>query len=196
MNVIGLNDMKLRSDYVYDATQKTDIGTAISNLNNAISDLNNSIASLNTKLASKVEFPNNTLVLVGDDVKIGDQNIAGTLIVQGNNGDGNVEVRRTNGTKITSILDLNNSIASVNNKTSLLVKTYWVNTQANTQCISYTAPSISNYSFICWLGVTSNGFVGTPYLNPYGSASTQIWDRNISYSSSNTYSLCALYQHN
>ena len=42
--------------------------------------------------------------------------------------------------------------------------------------ITFTAPS--GYKFLCWVGVSSQGFVGSPYLESYTSSSTKIWDNH------------------
>lgn len=54
-------------------------------------------------------WANNTLYPIGDDVKIGDQNVGGTLVVQGANADGDVQIRKQNGSVITSIRTLYNN---------------------------------------------------------------------------------------
>ena len=61
------------------------------------------------------KFNNGTLYDVGDDVAIGDQNVTGTLIVQGKNGDGAIEFRNPSGAKLgTSIHTGNIGSQSVN----------------------------------------------------------------------------------
>lgn len=58
-------------------------------------------------------WANNTLYPIGDDVKIGDQNVRGTLVVQGANADGDVQIRKQNGSIITSLRSVyNNQLTS------------------------------------------------------------------------------------
>lgn len=57
--------------------------------------------------------------------------------------------------------------------------------------VSVSADSYSGYTFYCWVGVASIGFVGTPYIEDYSSSSTKIWDRN---GASGSYRAWAMYR--
>ena len=56
-----------------------------------------------------------------------------------------------------------------------------------------TAPNIRGYNFLCWIGVSSIGFVGTPYLEDYVSQSTKVWDKNPGSGSYHGYPLYVKY---
>lgn len=57
--------------------------------------------------------------------------------------------------------------------------------------------AITGYTFVCWIGVTSNGWIGTPYLNQYDDNPTMIWDLNYhAAGDAYYYTLCALYKKN
>ena len=46
---------------------------------------------------------------------------------------------------------------------------------ANTAKVAITAPTVSGYSFVCWIGVATNGWVGDPYVQNQGASSTNVW---------------------
>lgn len=41
--------------------------------------------------------------------------------------------------------------------------------------VSLSAPSVSGYTFLCWVGSTTTGWVGGTYIESMNSASTRIW---------------------
>ena len=41
--------------------------------------------------------------------------------------------------------------------------------------VSLSAPSVSGYTFLCWVGSATTGWVGATYIESMNSASTRIW---------------------
>ena len=39
-----------------------------------------------------------------------------------------------------------------------------------------TAPDISGYTFVGWIGCSTWGNVGTPYMEDYSAKTTNVWD--------------------
>lgn len=57
-----------------------------------------------------------------------------------------------------------------------------------------TAKSVSGYTFLCWIGFSSNGWVGSPYVPDFSSPSQIIWDNGYTTTTSNhKYAGYALY---
>ncbi len=46
----------------------------------------------------------------------------------------------------------------------------------NTLACKITAPDISGYTFVGWLGCSTQGNVGTPYMEDYSAKTTNVWD--------------------
>ena len=40
-----------------------------------------------------------------------------------------------------------------------------------------TAPAVDGYIFVCWVGVATEGDVGTPYIEEATSTTTNVWDQ-------------------
>ena len=39
-----------------------------------------------------------------------------------------------------------------------------------------TAPDVDGYTFVGWLGCSTQGNIGTPYMEDYSAKSTNVWD--------------------
>lgn len=63
-------------------------------------------------------------------------------------------------------------------------------------CLAFTAPTVDGYTFVCWVGVASNGNVGAPYVNGMQYSSIQIWDNYMIGHGITSYTAWALYRKN
>ena len=61
---------------------------------------------------------------------------------------------------------------------------------------SVTADTINGYTFVCWLGCASSGWVGATYLQDMDAATTKVWFVYSAYSSGGTVLTWALYRKN
>ena len=50
--------------------------------------------------------------------------------------------------------------------------------KAENAAIAITAPNVSEYSFVCWIGVASQGFVKGCYIDTPNSPTATIWFAN------------------
>jgi len=65
-------------------------------------------------LTGKVNFPNNTLNTFGDDIDVGDGNVAGHLVIQGKNGNTGIVFRKYNDLNTTAQITFNGSSFDIN----------------------------------------------------------------------------------
>lgn len=65
-------------------------------------------------LTGKVNFPNNTLNTFGDDIDVGDGNVAGHLVIQGKNGNTGIVFRKYNDLNNTAQITYNGSSFDIN----------------------------------------------------------------------------------
>lgn len=59
-----------------------------------------------------------------------------------------------------------------------IVKAQWTNSpsyNAGAKLQDVTAPTVDGYTFVCWLSVVSNGWVGAPYISAPDLQNTAIW---------------------
>lgn len=61
-------------------------------------------------------------------------------------------------------------------KTTTYVGSVTVN--SGTQGVAITANVAGNAKFVCWLGVSSVGFIGSPYIVDMDKENTSIYDKN------------------
>lgn len=47
--------------------------------------------------------------------------------------------------------------------------------QAEIAAVAITAPSVSGYNFVCWIGVASHNFVRSCYIDTPDSVTANIW---------------------
>ena len=47
--------------------------------------------------------------------------------------------------------------------------------EANNNHVALTAPTVTGYRFVCWVGVTTNGWVNWVNIEHYDRVSTNIW---------------------
>ena len=59
------------------------------------------------------------------------------------------------------------------------------------QGVTINAPNVDGYTFVAWIGVASNGFVGSPYIESCVNATTHIFDANVA--GGQSYNAYALY---
>ena len=93
--------------------------------------------------------------------------------------DGNVDAAGT----ITgaSVGDANGTLADLRDSVSQLLTTRSVRATitANNDHVAITAPAVSGYTFLCWVGVATNGWVNWSYIEHYNKASTNIWTTKV-----------------
>lgn len=61
------------------------------------------------------------------------------------------------------------------NSPAILTRTVSVTLPANSTNVSITAPTVSGYTFLCWLGVASQGSVKLAYLDGLTGTNQRIW---------------------
>lgn len=76
---------------------------------------------------------------------------------------------------------------------SIVVRWKTVTLPANSSSVSITAPSVSGFEFVCWLGNASSGFVKLAYIENVINSSTTLWVESTS-SSAITFNVYALYK--
>ena len=64
---------------------------------------------------------------------------------------------------------------------------------ANSSSVSITAPSVSGFDFVCWLGNSSSGAVKLAYIENMRQSSTNLWVESTR-SEATTFNVYALYQ--
>lgn len=77
--------------------------------------------------------------------------------------------------KIKGILDTK---ADKTTASGLKVENVIVDTKTEGS-IQLTANVTGNNKFVCWIGVASIGFLGTPYISDFDKPTTHIFDRNM-----------------
>ena len=65
-------------------------------------------------------------------------------------------------------------LKNLNNFLHVEYTTYKV-PKAENAAIAITAPNVSEYSFVCWIGVASQGFVKSCYIDRPGNPNSTIW---------------------
>lgn len=76
--------------------------------------------------------------------------------------------------------------------------TYYKVPKAENAAIAITAPNVSEYSFVCWIGAASQGFVKDCYIDKPDSSTAAIWftQSTVDISDSNRVTAYALYVKN
>ena len=91
----------------------------------------------------------------------------------------------------SDITHLNSRIANylvVRNQSGTITRAHGSNS-------NITAQTVEGYTFLCWLSVVSNGWIGNLYIERQDVASTRVWSANYGYSDTGTgqYVAYALY---
>lgn len=85
---------------------------------------------------------------------------------------------------------LNNLASHVNNQ--IISRTFSAVTTGG-EASPLTAENVDGYNFLCWVGVASSGFIGTPYIENHEAQTTQIFDKNYYEGTDKNYLATALY---
>lgn len=92
-------------------------------------------------------------------------------------------------TVMQSIVDMNGKFGVG----SITVKSVSVSIPVNSVNVSITAPSVSGFTFLCWLGVSSSGSIKLGYIENMLARTTKVWVESSS-SSAITFVGYALYR--
>lgn len=65
-------------------------------------------------------------------------------------------------------------------------------TRANASRSSITAPAVTGYDFLCWLQVTSSGWIGNIYIESPLNSTSNIWSANYGMSDTATGNVSAV----
>jgi hypothetical protein len=93
-----------------------------------------------------------------------------------------------------AVTQLNSSLVNylvVRNQTGTITRAHGSNS-------NITAQTVAGYTFLCWLNVISNGWIGNLYIERPDLSSTRVWSSNYGYSDtgSGLYVAYALYVKN
>ena len=75
-------------------------------------------------------------------------------------------------TNASNITKLQNSVSRIGN---FRLERVAVTVPANANNVSVTAPTVSGYTFVCWLGCCANGWVNWTYLESLDRNPTKLW---------------------
>lgn len=121
-------------------------------------------------------------------------NSSGTLVKTGSLGvvvakDGTLSYEVTEPNKFRQAIGLSNNFNIARLVSAKINRAYGSN-------VSITAPTISGYTFVCWVAVATDGWIGSCYVQNALAVTTNIWNASTGQSGSGTVNATALYRLN
>lgn len=84
--------------------------------------------------------------------------------------------------------------AAIGALSDVTVSTKTVSLPANTSAVSVTAPTVSGYTFVCWLQPAGSGHTNPAYMESVNSATTNLYSANGTTTAARSYKCAALYK--
>lgn len=84
--------------------------------------------------------------------------------------------------------------AAIGALSDLTVSTKTVSLPANTSAVSVTAPTVSGYTFVCWLQPAGSGHTNPAYMESVNSATTNLYSANGTTTGARSWKCAALYK--